>query len=1223
MRRVVELSAASILAILLLFGNAFGRPRAPDSQRKMPTSQTERQRSQKYVPGQLLVRFRPRTGEQAIQAQHSMAGAQILKGFRVVENLQLVRLAAGMSVEEAMRYYRARPDILYAEPNYTRHADQSQVTPSDPRYPEMWNLHNTGQSGGTPGADIHAPEAWGLTTDSSSVVVAVIDTGIDYNHVDLSANVWSNAGSYTLTLNGKSVTCGAGTHGFNPLTQTCDPLDDNGHGTHVAGIIGASGNNGAGVVGVNWQVQLMACKSLDMNGGGNTADAIACLEYLALMKDSGVNLVATNNSYGGSGFSQAEMDAINSLRQRGILFIASAGNNGGNADLVPQYPAGYNLPNILAVAATDSSDALAAFSNFGRHTVQLGAPGVEILSTVPESLFGDLYLSWSGTSMAAPHVTGVAALLKAQSQARDWKAIKNLILAGGDTIPAAADTIAQKRLNAYGSLACSNSVVQSRLLPMVDDVYVSPGGSLSFAMLNINCTTPNGAVEVSVDGGQETLVLSDDGVDPDQEANDGVYAAQRQWLASEIGDHTLTFPDNDVLTVHVVSSLAPYTYSTNVPFDYREIDGTVLQLRDDDSATIRPPFSVQFGGQSFPTLNVNSNGNVTFYGPFAEWENLPLPETTTPAIIAPFWDDLAPLWGTNLNVVETGSVRWDITGTAPNRELIIEWRDVSMRACFWAVQRHGAPKFQIVFFENSSDILFNYANVTITEYDPYYPYDPDDWGCAGDVNGGATATVGVQSTSSLANQFSFNTASLTNGSSILWQIGQITPAITRLSPFGALAGGPGLSLRVIGHSFLPGAAVRWNGSSRPTTFINGGELTADISAADLATADTAQITVLNPEPNGGPESASATFQVYSSYHVPTLTSITPNEIAWHPAGFVFTLTGANFVPASVARWDGTQVATTVLSETELQVTVSNDVMSIGTDQVTVFNPAPGGTSNALPVSVVNPVPVVQLLTPSLVSAGAPGFDLWVSGYNFTPTSIVRWNASDRATRFADVFHVVAQIPSSDVASVGTAQITVFNPAPSGGTSEPLTVSIGEPPAEGSGFTLASSPTSNTVPRGASATYTITVAPQAGDFIHPIALSCSVAPAGPICSVSDSIVTLGATPASATLTVDTRKVSGLEMGTDAALFFPFWIVLPAAGLVAVRRILPGAKSANPRVFLAVLLIVALTWLIACGGGAGTFPSPPPPSPQSRVFTVTVVGASGTISQQTSVSLTVTF
>jgi subtilisin family serine protease len=1331
---------ASLLGTSVLSGVAYAKPKRSASQQT--TFWTRGQvPAQKYVPGQLVVRFRHGIGKSAIQAHHAQVGAAVLKEFRVVENLQLVRLPAGISIKKAVRYYRARPDVLYAEPNYIRHAEQSILTPNDSRYPEMWNLHNTGQSGGTPGADIHAPEAWGLVTGSSNVVVAVIDTGIDYKHEDLAANAWSSSSSYTVALPGGTVTCGAGTHGFNAITMTCDPKDDNGHGTHVAGTIGARGNNGIGVVGINWQVQVMACKFLDSNGSGTTSNMITCLEYLALMKDNGVNLVATNNSYGGGTFSQAEKDAIDSHRQRGILFIAAAGNSSFNNDVGSFYPANYGLPHMMSVAATDSNDALADFSNFGRHTVHLGAPGVEILSTVPGSLFGDPYLSASGTSMAAPHVTGVAALLKAQDPTRDWKAIKNLILAGGETVPSVANTIAQKRLSASGAMTCSNSVLQLRLQPLDADAYVWGGDSLTFSVLNINCAAPNGTIEVPVDGGPETITLADDGVWPDLEANDGIYTAQRQWFASEVGDHTLTFPNHEVVMVHVIPSLPPYAFSTDVPFNYRVITGTDLHLRDDDSATIRPPFPIQFGGVSFPTLNVNSNGNVTFFGRFIDWANTPLPATDAATLVAPLWDDLS------------GTVRWDVTGTAPNRELVIEWPHAFAMICMWSELPRDYATFQIVFFENSSDVLFNYADVILGSYDPLDLFR----GCGEEVNGGAGATVGLQSMSTLANQFSFGMPSLSNNFSILWQIGQLTPAITRLSPFSVLAGSPGFSLHVAGRSFLPGAVIRWNGGDLPTTSVNAGELTANISAGDLGAASTAQITVFNPPPNGGFQSAPAPFQIYSSYPVPTLTDIAPNPVPLQVpiggmetrASIIVTLTGTNFVAGSVASWNGANLATSVISSTQLRATVPNTVMAVGTAQVTVSNPAPGGgTSNVLAVSVVNPVPVISS-APRFVGAGAPAFNLNIYGNGFTPTSVVRWNGSDRPTRSGSI-GAVAAIPASDVASLGAAQVTVFNPAPGGGSSDPWTISIFPPPANdkfanadviptypftltektpgatvdaqdpkppcietppdvlesvwfsfippagggyvsvdtlgsnyghdlsawtgspgnfvhlgctynadgsymlwplifpvsttspihfmvstrdmgttgdlvfnlnvGPGFKLGANPATNTVPRGSPAAYTITVTPQFGSFNDPIALSCSVAPAGPTCEFSQWSVTPGAVAASITLNVTTANISQFEMPDKPGPLFAFCMAVPVLVLLASGGILFGQRSAKACIFLALILIVTLLGMLAaCGGGGG---GTPPPS-QTEKFTITVVGTSGTMSQQTTASLTVTY
>ena len=703
-----------------------------------PNASATAQPTPRHAPDTILVRFKASAlpADQALV--HALVGAHAYKSFRIVEGLQAVRIPPGMRVKDAIEFYRRRPDVLYAEPNWIVDA---QVVPNDPSFSSLWGLNNTGQSGGIPDADIDALEAWDITTGSSDVVVAVIDTGIDYTHPDLSANMFRNepdcnSNGIDDDGNGKVDDC----FGIDTANNDSDPMDDAhpGHGSHVAGTIGAVGNNAVGVVGVNWAVRLMACKFLGATGSGSTADAIDCLEYVKLMKDRGVNIVATSNSWGGGGFSQALFDAIEAHLQRGILFIAAAGNAASDNDTKPFYPAAYYLPNIISVAATTRTDALASFSNFGRRTVHLGAPGQEILSTTP----GNTYSSLSGTSMATPHVTGVAALLKAQDPARDWRAIKNLILAGGDTIPSMVSTITQKRLNARGALACSNSTVRSRLTPVGNPISGSVGTPLDLAVLNITCANPGGNVAVTVDPGGQIVSLADDGLGSDQAAGDGIYSGR--WVPLSGGNYTLTFPGGDVVTVQVPAvsyTVAPTTFS------YRTITGTNLNLSDDSSAAIASPFPILFGGASFSTLFVSSNGNVNFSSAFAAPSNEALPTSQIATLVAPWWDDLFPVAGTGQNVF------WAATGTAPGRELVIEWRDVRHFSC----ESDGAAtvRFQMVFVEGSSNLLFNYADASFGGL------------CAGSDRGGS-ATVGVQVSPNAGTQFSFNTQSLSDNTALLW-----------------------------------------------------------------------------------------------------------------------------------------------------------------------------------------------------------------------------------------------------------------------------------------------------------------------------------------------------------------------------------------------------------------------------------------------------------------------
>jgi subtilisin family serine protease len=339
-----------------------------------------------YVEGQLLVKFDTKTAKASIAAAHAEVGATEMRSFGNVEGLSLVKLQPGVSVDEALERYRKRPDVKYVSRDYVR---RLAAVPNDPRFLDgsLWALQNNGQGGGTPGVDIGATKAWDLTTGSRDVVIPVIDSGIDYNHPYLAANMWRNvADCYTDGIdhdgNGYINDC----YGINPAYRTSNPMDDtiDSHGTHVAGDIGAVGNNSEGVVGVAWQVSLMACKAFDHLEQGSDANIIACLDYVHVMKQRGVNIIATNNSYGGAGYDPALYDAIAAQMNDGTLFITTAGDtafDGDNPDGA-FYPRDYDLPNIVSATAIDRYDKMWRYSGFGRHTVHLCAPGDIIWSTV-------------------------------------------------------------------------------------------------------------------------------------------------------------------------------------------------------------------------------------------------------------------------------------------------------------------------------------------------------------------------------------------------------------------------------------------------------------------------------------------------------------------------------------------------------------------------------------------------------------------------------------------------------------------------------------------------------------------------------------------------------------------------------------------------------------------------------------------------------------------------
>ena len=351
---------------------------------------------------------------------------------RLGTGVQLV-VAPGVS-PAAMRAWAAGIDgVAGIEPDF---AIRPTAVPNDPSFTDQWGLRNTGQSGGSRGGDIAAVSAWDVTTGSRSVVVAVIDSGFDYTHPDLAANAWRNPGEVPgdgLDNDGNGFVDDV--HGWDFANDDADPMDDDGHGTHVAGTIGAVGDNGVGVTGVSWQVSIMGLKFLDAEGSGSISDAIAAISYATRMRrEFGVNVVATNNSWGGADRSLALRAAIAEGGAAGILFVTAAGNDGVNGDRRANYPANEDLDAVIAVTATNRSNRLPAFATYGPVHVDLAAPGAAIRSTVP----GGGYATFSGTSMAAPHVTGTIALLATANPAASATAIRGAILS--TTRPLAALT---------------------------------------------------------------------------------------------------------------------------------------------------------------------------------------------------------------------------------------------------------------------------------------------------------------------------------------------------------------------------------------------------------------------------------------------------------------------------------------------------------------------------------------------------------------------------------------------------------------------------------------------------------------------------------------------------------------------------------------------------------------------------------------------------------------
>lgn len=416
--RTLTLALGAAVLTLCAAGNAMAQ--APNSSGK---ALLEQNRNLRFDPGAVLVKFRPNTTAASHDLALTMVNGTVSNAYTIVPGLE--RLSVNVDVALALKLLDATGMIEYAEPDFVVH-----TTTNDTYYSLLWGMNNTGQTvngdPGTANADINAPEAWTVFTGDPNFVIADIDTGANLSHPDLQGNLWVNPGE--IPNNGIDDD-GDGyvddVNGWNFYDHNNNPSDLDGHGTHTAGTIGAVGNNGIGVAGVNWHCKIMPLKFLGPNGGF-TSDAVSAVQFAAA---HGVKV--SNNSWGGGGFSQSLYDAINNAKSAGHIFCAAAGNAGTNNDVSPFYPASYNLDNLIAVAATDNDDQKASFSNYGATSVDIGAPGVNIVSS-----YGSGYAYLSGTSMATPHVTGVVALVAALNPTWTYTQVRNQVLSTARPIAA-------------------------------------------------------------------------------------------------------------------------------------------------------------------------------------------------------------------------------------------------------------------------------------------------------------------------------------------------------------------------------------------------------------------------------------------------------------------------------------------------------------------------------------------------------------------------------------------------------------------------------------------------------------------------------------------------------------------------------------------------------------------------------------------------------------------
>ena len=400
---------------------------------------------------EVMVKFKSGVSEEEIERITQGLHDQVEDEIESVPGLDAIDDLDDVDAETVASEYRKLPEVEYAEAVFEIEADDfapSPVTPSDPQFSAQWALLNDGSRGGTKGADISATYAWTVTTGSDKVVVAVLDSGVDYTHTDLASNIWIRPNNIPAYEDRELGTI-QDFHGFNAVDDSADPMDDNGHGTHCAGIIGAEGGNDIGIAGVNWKVQIMPLKFMNKSGYGTTKAAIEAINYVIDRKKAGVNVRVISASWGSTQKSRALEDVIRKAGEAGILFVAASGNASTNNDRSPHYPSSYNLPNVISVAALDRNDQLATFSNYGVKSVAIAAPGVDILST----WLGDEYEEKSGTSMATPVISGVAALIVAHTPNITVDQLREKILASVDPLDSLKGKVATGgRINAAKAL---------------------------------------------------------------------------------------------------------------------------------------------------------------------------------------------------------------------------------------------------------------------------------------------------------------------------------------------------------------------------------------------------------------------------------------------------------------------------------------------------------------------------------------------------------------------------------------------------------------------------------------------------------------------------------------------------------------------------------------------------------------------------------------------------
>jgi len=976
--------------------------------------------------GQIIVSFRGNA------AQGTAAAAQapdIITAKALMPARTMLLRSGSRSVDELLQEYSARPDVVYAEPNYIWHKND---IPNDVFFSAQWALKNTGQSiafqSGVAGADIHAVEAWDLAQGSRTFVIGIVDSGFDYNHPDLAANIWSAPHDFTVFVDGQSITCAAGTHGFNAIAKNCDPMDDDPdrHGTHVAGIIGADGDNGLGITGVNRVASMMALKFLGPDGTGTTTDAIAAIEFAIQAKatlgvDADIRIL--NNSWGSDTFSLALQNAVNSASNDEMLFVAAAGNDSANNDTSPHFPANYNAPNIISVAATTNRDELEPASNYGASRVHLGAPGRDIASTRPVMT----YVFETGTSMAAAMVSGAAGLVLSRCTGLTTTQLRANLISSVDPVLALQNkTSSGGRLNVYNALLNCAGPAPSSFTLKSSSPFILPGaGGSATTTISLN----------PINGFSSDVTLS-----PVAPAGFSVSLSSPMLTAGLL---------STTLTVTADASVVPGTYVIHVSGTGGGIDRTAGL-----AFIVGSPLST--GQNLVRTWNVDASQPDRFRpGPppgLAEWYQFALNSTSSVDISLLCFS----FQGNALRLLDSSGIVLATTTSSSNNVLEITrtlnsgvyfivastglTSDTSYSLAVNAPQLRSLSPFS---GEQNSSVNIQLNGV---QFMPGLTVDAGPDIAVSNVVFNqpqqATATFAISANAALGDRpVSVSTTAGTSNTAKFTVI-LPRPVIISISPSSVVVG-TSVDITILGANFTNPSVQMFAGSSSATldnvVIVNSTTITATVAVALSSSISnpTIQVTTL-----GG----SATRSIQILPLPPVLTSITPSLGSLGSVVDV-TLIGDNFFgPITVNAGSGITVTNVSIvfnihTTATARFTIS-PTTTVGNRGVTITTP--GGTTTSVSFAVIPaPPPNLASITP-VNGAQTTTRVLDVRGTNFTTGFVfdVGPDIAVTSTTLVSITQATVSLQIGSTAALGPRDVRVTT---SGGTSNTLVFTVLIPP----------------------------------------------------------------------------------------------------------------------------------------------------------------------------------